>query len=106
MATANNFSEQSEFKHRSYANLISVLKTIQSFALLGSTIIGLLGASVHLGIGLIAFITSALTVYVSTQSFIAIIDLLSQIEHNTRTIDFLKDIEYNTRFYEPNSSNY
>lgn len=104
--TANNLSKQHNLKYRSYSNLISVLKIIQSIALLGSIITGLVVASIHPAIGIIALVACGLSVYVSTQSFIAIIDLLSQIERNTRVVHLLKEIEYNTRYHESGSYDY
>lgn len=80
--------------NRLYTQFISSLKIIQYFGYFIVVGFSLLWGSgvlmLHPIIGFITIVLSAgfgcLSVYVVTQSLIAIVDLLSRIEHNTRPL--------------------
>ena len=74
-------------KHRYYGSLISSLKIMRGIGIFGAVIWGCVASLFGIVLGLITFITSAFTTYISITTCIAIIDLLSKIEHNTRKLE-------------------
>ena len=69
---------------RLYTGLVSTLETIKILGLIGSVFWGIAAGGYDVALGFITFLTSAFTIYISMTSCIAIIDLLSRIEDNTR----------------------
>jgi hypothetical protein len=95
MRVSDGFSEQPKAKHpRLYNGVITSLEIIKILGLIGSAIFGTLVAENYdAGIGFITFLTSAFTIYISMTSCVAIIDLLSRIEHNTRKPQLKNSVE-------------
>lgn len=74
-----------------YGGVIGTLELLRVIGFLGAVVWGIALSDLDGILGLITFITSGLTIYVSTTTCIAIIDLLGRIEQNTR---HLQDINY------------
>jgi hypothetical protein len=89
MRVSDDSLEQPKPKNpRLYNGVISYLELIKILGLIGSVFWGIAAGEYSTAIGFITFITSAFTIYISMTSCIAIIDLLSRIEHNTRRPQF------------------
>jgi hypothetical protein len=70
-----------------YNNYVTVLKILQIIGYFLGVISGIrLGTQVGFGAGIFAIIFSVAINYIATQGFIAIIELLSRIEYNTRSL--------------------
>lgn len=91
MRVSDNSPKQPQPKNpRLYSGVISALNLIKFLGFIGSVglgiLVGQIGEDVGDILGFTTIIISGFTIYVSVQSCIAIIDLLSRIEHNTRRL--------------------
>ena len=85
MEASNNYPKQQVTEnHRLYGGVVSILELLRVFGLIGAVFWGLAVGQIDGVLGFITFVTSGLTIYISMTSCVAIIDLLSRIELNTR----------------------
>lgn len=73
-----------------YSSFISTLKLLQIIGYVVVFIVGLSLGSYNFGSALLLIVVGFFSIYLSTQGFIAIIDILSHIEDNTRHLKSLR----------------
>lgn len=74
-----------------YSRFISILKLLQIIGYIVAFIIGISVGSYNFGDALLLVVGGFFSIYLPTQGFIAIIDILSHIEDNTRHLKSLRE---------------